>query len=514
MKKINDRDWYYAAVALVLSVLAGILIYVGVPVADDLWFSVRMADGAGFSERLEAAFRLMDERRMTDMLRLGNQPLPLLLMVLPRWVSAVLAAVLCLFAIEGGRRVAGVARHSVVSYLWIAGFFLLLPWYDYILSVSYMMNYLFPTAIVVWTVWWFVRINEGMRSGRVSIGVLALSMLAGWSHEGFSAPLICGMAVMIGVRYLVSRRVSGIGVCMMLTAMMGCGVIFLSPVLGARASEGGLKIASMPIWEMAMQLGPSVAILLLAVIGSVPALIRRAERPRLLMLLTMAVAAEVVAMVFYNGPRTTWAAVLYSLLLLATLPEEYGRKTDPRRSAKQAAIAAIACCAIVAVNLQAAIRGQHIVSEEIRTVERMYDTSADGEIYLDVTRPGFDASLMKTTVRTLNERVPLRFIEQYYSKEGEQKPLTLLPEALRGFSPSESVKVADGCYLYHGYAVAVVDPESRGLSLTLTMADGASTPTRYHSVRFHGADGKEYLWLRTHVQTLDPDAEVAGYFLR
>lgn len=503
----NGFGMLYMTALIVTSALFGVLYYVAVPIADDLWFSLPADGTETFSQRFGDALELTRDLWQTDMIRLPNQFVALLLMVSPRWCVAILVSLLCMGAIEGGRRVIGASVSGWTTYTWLFCFWICLPWYDYMLSLSYIANYVLPSALTLWSLYCFLRFKEEDLSGKRYFGIMVLAFFAGWAHEGFAVPLAAGMGIAI-IEYIRTRRrlpMKHTGILAM--TCLGIIVICCSPILGERASEGGHKVAGMPLWEMLIQLGPSVMALFAATIAAIIGLVRHKDlRRKLGMLLTMCLTAELIAFIFYNGPRTTFAAVLYSMVMFFAVL----RTVTMRRTAT--VVAAVMAIVLVSVNLGMAVKAQTRLSREFNEVTERYLESPTGEVYYDVTSPGVDATLLKTTVRVLNERIPLEFIEAYHSRhyaDSTLRKLSILPSRLAGFPgmPEDSVSGKQRLCVYRNLVVADTLFESaltRRDPLMLTDSAGNETESRYRFSSFHGADGCRYLVVFPHAQTLNP----------
>lgn len=342
--------------------------------------------------------------------------------------------------------------------------------------------------------------------------------------------MLCGMIVMIGAVWLKERRCTAISICMLLITALGIGVIFLSPMFQTRAGATEWKLGTLPLWEAAIQIGPSLTLLLVTVAASIPALCKKFLRPRLLMLLTMAIAAETVAVAFYSGPRTAWASILYSMITLASLPGEYGcRRSYPALTLTAAGIV----LAGIGASLVAAITAQKRLTAEMKEVIAMYRQSADGQVFYDITRPSLDLTLMKTTVRALNENIPLHFISIYESQPSDTlKELRILPTALRDFRAYDDASAGVSptvcpmvdpmvdpmvCpIVYKGYVI--ITDSCRFPGQSPACADkfpkeiilNGEIHTRYTPIIFTAADGRKACWLKTHAQTLDPGLSVTS----
>lgn len=509
----------YWTTAIALSLLIGLLFLSGYPMADDLWFSMPGYESASSADRLFMSAEVVQRTVVTDMFRFGNLLAPLTIMALPRTVTALIYGMLCLMSIEGMRRVLRAGFDSWVTYGGIFLFFIALPWYDYLLATSYMLNYLLSSVLILWAIDLFLRdVREigGVSEGQYAAGCV-VAFFAGWCHEGFALPVVCGMGVAILLIWWKLRkfplRLAGILLCV----ACGVAVIFAGATFKTRSAGMFEAVERMPGWEFAIQLGPSLAILTVTLLLSLPVLIRDFNRPRLLLLLTSAVAAECVAVAFYSGPRTGWPCVLYSMTALLSLPTEYGRFN--KMSQRGVAFIAFAVLMSVGLHLLYAIRSQLRLSEEYTSVMREYAGSVSGEVYHDVTTPRVDLSLLKTSVRVLNDAHSLHFISLYEMGKDERKgELRILPSRLRGFLPELASSVSTGSdgYVYKDMAITGVNagvPEEGGL-IEVTTVDGKKSISRYRPIEFHDAAGRRYYWLMLHLQTISPETQIIDWELR
>lgn len=510
-RPITDNfGWLYWIGLLLSSGLFGILYYIAVPVVDDLWFSMPLDSQEMVSQRFMDAISLTSDRWQTDMLRLPNQMVAVLLMVCPRWSVGIFVTLLCMGAIEGGRRIIGSGVADWTTYAWLFCFWICLPWYDYMLSLSYILNYVLPSALALWTLYFFHTAgkSDAPAWGRgKQLYILVLSFFTGWAHECFAVPLAAGMSISVlsclRSRHSIPKKRLG----MFVSLCLGILVICFSPILGARASEGGDKVSGMPLWEMMIQLGPSVLAVSAALIAGIAGM-TRCKKPHmtiLTMLIPMCLVAELIAFIFYNGPRTTWAAVIYSMVSVFVMLQTV-------RSHSRATVAlAVITLAAVSFHLGSSIQAQTELSKEINEVTEKYNTSLTGEVYYDVTTPHIDATLLKTTVRVLNERIPLKFIEMSrneYNADRRPKELSILPTRLVDFPGLQFSSQFEGQRMdvYRNLVVADTvyeDALKSRVPLILVDENGNETESRYRISSFHAKNGKRHIALFPHAQTLD-----------
>ncbi|MDE6295256.1 MAG: hypothetical protein K2M03_04245 [Muribaculaceae bacterium] len=512
----EEKIWrgVYWTVIGTLSLLMGLLYLAAYPIVDDLWFSTPGYESMTLWERLSLSLTSLNVYLRTDMMRLANVIAPFMNMVAGRTAVSAVYTLLCMLSMEGWRRSLSIKVGSWTAYAIPLLFFLILPWYDYLLATSYMLNYVLSTVLTVWVIYGFERLKTGMSVAEYCCWCVT-AFLAGWNHEGFAVPLMCGLVVWMAAECFTGKVVSWRRI--LLTVFTGLGVllIFCGPTFGSRSRSWFEAVSAMPSWEFMIQLAPSLSVSLAAVVLSVPAVVRRWYRPRLLMLLTAALTAQCISLAFYSGPRTTWPAMLFSLMVLVSLPEEYDlRGLTPRC----VAATAFAVLMLVSCHLLYAIRSQVQLTEEYRTIMQLYSESETGEVYADVTTPKADLSLLKTTVRVLTDYHSLAFISLYQmGLNDDSKNLTILPEALEGFDADtagpESSRPSN--YVYNGLAVTAdtIDPDGRSMVAHMVTESGEHLTSRCRPIVFHGRDGKESRWIMMHAQTLSPTLRVKSWYL-
>lgn len=507
----NTFGWLYWMELVLSSGLFGILYYVAVPAVDDLWFSMPVDVQDTVGRRFIDAITLTSDRWQTDMLRLPNQMVAVLLMICPRWSVGLLVSLLCIGAIEGGRRIIGSDVADCTTYAWIFCFWICLPWYDYMLSLSYILNYVLPSALALWTLYLFQNIDKNNIVGGKLLYAIVLAFLAGWAHECFAVPLAAGMGTYILSCLCCRQNISKKQFGMFVSLCIGIFVILCSPILATRASEGGSKVSGMPLWEMLIQLGPSVLAVSVVLIVCLTVWFRHKKLPLVLTeFISICLVAELIAFVFYNGPRTTWAAVLYSMVAVFV-----GLRTVRLRKWMTVGIAVLSITGVT-FNLGASIEAQTGLSMEIKEITEKYHASSNGEVYYDVTRPKVDATLFKTTVRILNERIPLRFIENFhdaYIEHGKAKKINILPTKLMDFPGLKFDPRFEGqrIRVYRNIVVADTIYENaleKRIPLILVDKKGNEIESRYRTSSFHAGDGKRYIVIFPHAQILDATLEI------
>lgn len=507
----------YVSTLVLAFVLMSWLLWIMPPICDDFRFMIQGADAMSWGERFVAACGQVREAFFTDVFRLPNQTPSFLVNVVPDWLRIPILSGSLLLMLEGGRRAMRLDTDNGLTYMWILAAMLVLPWYDYMMATSYFINYVPVSAMVLWVLYFALddrHLGFGRR-GFAALGVLAFC--TGWSHEAFAIPLIGLLTVCFVGRYKTVKNIPRRDKWLWGLLAAGSSLNFISPVLWMRVQESVDSTQRRPVWEIVMQAAPEL--LALAVFAVICLFCLRRDRQSRVAALGTAVALVLSAMIvlnFYNGPRTIWAMVLLTLwggfYILNRASENFWRKP---------AVFAVCCAAGIggmSVNLAAAIVEQPRYTAEYERVIAAYTApdNTTGEVFVDVSQPRFTPALLKTSVRSLNERTPLGCISRYYS-EGRPR-LQLLPARLRAYRGFDCDAVeGDSLVVYDNMPiVATTDPDAylnRRRQLTLTTT-GGTVESRYRASRFHALDGREYILLTPHAVVLDPTLRITGAQVR
>lgn len=515
MLKIKASAVYYIII-IAVTILLSLLIASGVPMVDDFRFNAMLPDNADCHERMRAAYARWISALDTEQFRLANQPVPWIENLLPRSVTAVILSLGVAFLIDTGRKLIKASYSSLRTYMWIAAIILLMPWYDYILAIPYMMNYPVSSAVALLTITLFLtpRHPAALKMGML----LMLCVCTGWMHEGFGLPVTIGMAT-----WIIAEKASGGKpgkLRMLMTLAVGAGVSIVlgfSPVLSTRTAESIGKIARMPLWEMAFQLGPSMLLLTTFIVLGTVSIVRKPRQSFLWMIGSMAVSAEIIAIVFYNGARTTWPSMLFSIIGLLWL----GRNMQINHKFKLCV--STLCMAGVSINLIAAIQEQISCRQDFNRVMQLYLKSQTGEVYYDIAPPHISLSLLKTSIRQFHERVPMLYISEHYAPH---PPLSILPSRLARFDFNKA-KMTDSImplYLYKNLLIIVptdtleakYPADAIGLhhKLSITTQTGDIITSRYRLSTFHDASGRPFVLMMPHALTLNPALKIKSATLR
>lgn len=131
----------YEAVLIALVALWGLLYAVSPCNFDDFWFTPENWDGMGPWQKIAACFDLSFERcTHTDSGRFVNFTCAPFLAP-PRWIFGIFMALCLWLTTRFMDWMAGCGYRSLRLWLILAAFVFILPWYDYMLSTIFALNY-------------------------------------------------------------------------------------------------------------------------------------------------------------------------------------------------------------------------------------------------------------------------------------------------------------------------------------------------------------------------------------
>lgn len=494
---------FFFLVLFLTAALISLLLFYVPKALDDLWFLDGITDAPGL-HAFSSACAVLVKRLSTDTGRLGAIISPVFLALLPKWVYNILTGFFFILLGEGSRRLARVRAGGLWSFLILAICLLALPWYDYLLILTYGINYIWAAACAVWSAALFLR-PESLTSRRRLWFAATICFIAGWMHEGFGIPLSAAAVAILVFPAMRRRRLLPTAATIAGTAMTA-----LSPAIWNRlAYTESVSAPSYPLGEAIYHFGPLTISLIVFTIALFVALRRRRRfTPDMVFFSVFNLVAASVSFMFYCGPRITTPAILFSLVGAIHFTAPFV-KPLPR---KLSGMVSLLLSAAFMVHLVAAIQLQRELMAQFRQVESLFTASCDGQIYMDLMQPHPDMSLYKTTVRQFNEKVPREMFSRYYDQSGH-KSLTILPERLSGFEvgAGEPLRSASGLCLFEGCIVALPDDSSTSDTghLTLVTADGTPISSRYRGQLFKTAGGDTCRLITPHAVLINPAITIA-----
>ena len=496
---INRNKYAWWGITTVLAAVYAAMYYLHPHCYDECWYKDSMLSYV-FAPTprhfCESVWRCWVDHYESDNCRLANIiGAPLLLM--PKWLSSALLGAAVGYSTMCAARLAGIWRRNLTAYftllfLWVIA----LPWNDVMLSTIFGMNYTMGIAVTLAAMAVFIN------STKCSLAAAcAIALVAGAWHEGFSAPLLCGLLTMAVFyrRYRTKRHIA-----IIIAIAIGITVICLAPGPWLRAHQ----MNNLGYFLKHPFAGAYYGAICYIAAGLYIISCRRISHKRAaipLGLFTSMIAAWVVWRIFYGLPRTIYVCTAFAIVLLTALL--WGRYKIGLRILHFPSAARMAFCisitAIIAMHFGACIAELTNLKRCDDIQRRDYPSAAHigSNIYIPLRMP-WDISLMTLGRVTYFNYMRPGVSEHIYSVNTGGGKLTdinaapyITPEALRGFTPERATRYECNtpAYLYHGVIVlAYSDAHVYGIEATF----GNAKCNYYYVIRpFTGADGQRYLYI-------------------
>lgn len=286
------------------------------PVLNENYLGERIT---GFSQACDSAWT----HYMTNNGRLGSL-LPFFLLMLPHPVTALLAALaigLLPFLILVAAGGFGALRRNLALVLTVAVIWPVFPWSDGMQSFDFLLNYVFPSDLILVFMILYMR---AAHIGRSVFGVaVAAGFAAAWMHEGAAIPLGTWMFSDLLLNGGNRRR----RLILFASVMAGGVAVCFSPGTLNRLSDSMAEeaVASGPNFAILLGYRAVLAFFLLAAVAFfLPIWRGRIEWRRILSVGAATAVATAMILVIGTADRGLWFALLFALVgiveMLLVLP--------------------------------------------------------------------------------------------------------------------------------------------------------------------------------------------------
>lgn len=468
--------------------------------SDDYWFLEGTQGMQNGWYMFKTACITMQERWFTDTGRLGNIISPMFLALFPKWVFNLLSTCAISTIIILSCYISNSKIGTLQSYIILFATIIFFPWYDYLLCITFGINYVFGIALILFATYFLLNPSQNII---LLILQCIICFIAGWIHEGFGVPLACG-SFFVGVYLFKNKLLRKEYIYLSCSLILGASMISLSPVFWNRAENSISNIYKFPLKEMIMQIGPGVLLfsifiicLLLIILNHHKYNITNKQLLSLILITITNAASFVIMIKFYNGPRTGAGVIIFStigtLLILNIL--------NFHLNCYISCFVKTVISLFLLVHMSYTVIYQKQLLKEYNIIISLYNNSKDGTIYYDITFPKANLSFYKTTVRQFHERIPKKQIAWYFDKD---KNLVILPEKLQNFKDSDLIKASKpGYFLCKGYIIKSPEIEDNNIHLLVDTNKGDNKETRFRLDSFKDKENKEWIFIMPHIQTLD-----------
>lgn len=490
------------------------LFFIGMPkYTDDYWYMMHLRpwfesqdiiypEDGGNILRGGIPFREIwatwSEHYGNDNIRFGNLLAPILL-IFPKWVGSGFTLVCLGIAVIGGFVLADINwRKSPFVPIGLCMWMFLLPWYDGMGSLVFQLNYAFTPAVIIVFLIYLKKLWHDKSDSKL-LRLTLLGVMAGACHEGFSAPLIGVILILILILFDKTFRKKSVyyalaGVILGFVIIMSCPGIWVRIAKTNNAQSylvlviGAIK-ENYALWVL------SVLVIWTIIRGNMRAV---CQKKMFKLCVGCAIASIIVACVNPWLPRGGFPLRYYSILsILILLPvnfDTYGRKYTLKST-------------VISLLLLSVVYGHLFIVGEYSIRNRKTLATLIPQ-YLDDPQQSLFGDLI-----VLRDASPLAgfspdygfmymgmdYIWLYYGHDGTGcSGKVIFPDKLRNLKPGDGISLGDGS----GTKVVGKDlilpnsiAEDKSICLKIDFGKGFVVVPYSGNKFISEYDGREYLWI-------------------
>ena len=348
---------------------------------------------------------------------------------MPQWAAAIFLGACA--AITTGCLARLATRQTNPRAALLAAFFIMLlfPWRERGITLVNAFNMLTPSAVTLGYISVFTH-RRHIR-GAMWIPVLMLGVTAGGIHEGYAAPVLGSLAVMVALRRI---RPDVTALTLVSSYVAGCSWVLTSPGMWSRAGvSAGTWGTLFGLFTMTL---PILAWTALTVVMLVTGKGRRrlAELSRDTMFLSAAVMSAIsLAIVLksgYNNPRAWWIPCLFATLMLLM-------QLSPWLQRARCAIWAVICTLIMTEGA-AVLTVQYRSWKIHRYLQSITAASESGTVFHPYNPLSPRYTLLQTVTGLWHE--PL-YLNSVNFRRTDSRILAVVPPALADITRQQSLAI-------------------------------------------------------------------------
>jgi hypothetical protein len=407
------------------------VIYAIVPVyADDMWYSQRTFGIDSAVERMCIIADNCVNHWCYDTGRLCNLFAPLFLGLFPKYVFAICSAVVAWFYFKYTLKLTGSSMGGFVSWALLFVYVFLMPWGDLLTAVIYALNYQWAGAFAIVAFCLYVK---NFRSPQpytqwqfVLVALVCIS--AGWMHEGFSLPIMCGIFVHV---WLNKFKINSTARAIALYILLGMVLTFLSPSLYYKPKIYEPTDIQTLVYQFVRFNTFMLTLIAMVVVAMCVKPLRKRFTDNkenmsvVLSIIVMALVASVIYVRFRHGTRMFWFPQQFSFVGVVVMTKTL---FPTLRLRKLRNVAAVVVSVLTIADLSYNAHVQRLYTAEFNIVMQLYLQSKDGVVYYDVMpEPRYLSLIEKTSFEQYYKMTQFQCPQYYFGDFSKAKPLVVRP---------------------------------------------------------------------------------------
>lgn len=488
----KSQDWIFYAVAGTLCLLYMVMYTFTPPLADDLWYLANTDIHADVWHRFIQTQRTGLDHWNIDTGRLSCVIAPAFISLFPKFVYGFVSSLASFLTLLLGCRLTSCRLVSLQSAILLIVVNFVFPWFEYMYTIVFSINYIWPIALGGGFVCLLVKTEkEGRMSTTANIGLLVYGIVTGWWHEGMTVP----MAIGIFVYFFVMKKLPGYSSRFLISGLiLGILCIMCMPALWAMTGNRGSFLVKSTWYETLINIVAFNCMFYIYLVLLIIWALKRKTRKKLFGnrrniaiawgTLACGLIGTLIFIKYFNGART---GAFNQIMSTLTIMYYMGQLKNVRQ---RHTILFCVAGMISIFNVAWAIDVQLKLNKEIEDVrEQAANPLNPGVAFYDQTPIRIGPDFLKPTYMVLNTKFGLREI-------------TLLPKALQDFSEKKAARCSDDSLLIFKNNLVYLHPAPKDrFDVMLTTGDNKETLSRVQYRQFKTSDGADVTYLELNINT-------------
>ena len=234
------------------------------------------------------------------------------LSLLPKYVYSFLTSIAIWIIYLSGPYFAKTRYISLGAAFWILVVTFVFPWFDFMLTIIYSINYVWALALAFVFLYFFIKYRSSRASIEKCLLLFVFSYVIGWWHEGLSVPLLASILVY----FFIERKFPDRTNAFMITGL-ACGILTIMCLPAFRCSVNHrYSVLFKPVlWETILGFC-FVALFFIYMVMLGTSLIIKNKRKQFITdgILTFGITGTVVYLKYYSGPRVGTFIQMFSAM--------------------------------------------------------------------------------------------------------------------------------------------------------------------------------------------------------
>lgn len=508
--KYRLTSYYYPIFTAILSIMYGIMFSITPLYGDDAVYLENSVGEPGTWDYFLTTVATSFQHWQWDTGRLCNMIATPFLSLFPKIVYSIISALAIWIIYMGGPVLTQSGYNSYNALFWLCVTTFIFPWFDFMFSIIFSINYVWTCAIAIVFMFFFIRYDLKNITPRKKVLLFILSFALGWWHEGLSVPL----AVSILLYFIIRKKYPSKERGMMLYGLI-CGIIMimLMPAFW-NSTQHRVSVLFKPVlWETLLGFAfiglyyIYLGVLFITLISSRKRFCLRTDNRRLLALYVsiaiFGLMSSVIYVKYYSGPRAGCFIQMASAMGLMSITNIFHKKSlfFSRHIIRHFITSLVIMLCFV--NLCVSVTTQTKITKECNDLKKLYNHAKESGmdvVFYDPSPRKFSLDFYKASHKALNTAEGLSYI--LFDKK-------LLPNAFKDFNISDLKQCSSSnLFIFSNHIVSKGNKPNKSQVIRLKTSDRNIISSQVFYWEFKDRQGHIWTYIQTKAQTFDPNLQI------